>query len=169
MSPRIAARLVRASGAALLAGVLIASPAMAAGPKITVTRLDDPSFDRDESAAVSTRCGFPVTADVSGRWMERVFPSGGRLVSLNTYVTKATYTATRTGTVVRLRDISTERTFVRDGARYKAVTGRSVVLYGRIGRIVVALADNRVTVSRGRNVGTFYSGVCAKLRAAGAR
>ena len=93
----------------------------------------------------------------------------GTLAGKRGLVSRARRTATRTGTVVRLRDVSTERTFVRDGARYKAVTGRSVVLYGRIGRIVVALADNRVTVSRGRNVGTFYSGVCAKLRAAGAR
>jgi hypothetical protein len=162
----LAALRTAASMAILLAALAtaLAGPALAAGPTREVQDLDDPQWDIDESAWASGLCGFAVDAHVAGQWTFVVYPEGSRrMLEIDHFVTRVTYTNLETGTAVKLRDIGPDRVSIRDGVVRIAVTGRAVTSQGNIGQIVFDLATGDVVFQAGREPGLYYDTLCERL------
>jgi len=150
---------------AMLAATIGAAPAaLAAGPQRIVVDLDDPALDAEESAAYTEACGFEVAADNAGHIIMLVFPeSRKRMLEINVYGIRATYTNVETGASIRLRDDGPDRIYVKDGSLFVGVTGRSTTGTGVVGLTVIDLTTFEVVKQAGNDVGLFQDQLCDAL------
>lgn len=151
--------------APIVAALIWPAAVLGAAPPREVLDLNDPALDAEETAYVSSLCGFPITAEVSGRISFTTLADGSRpgTFALDVYGIRVTYVNPETGAVLRLRDIGPDRFYVQDGAAYVAVTGRSETGTGVVGVVKIDLATNEVVHEAGKNVGFIYDRLCTAL------
>jgi hypothetical protein len=125
--------------------------------------VDLSDLDADESAWATDWCGFPVVADVEGHWMFLTFPDGRRMLQINSYHTRATYTNPANGLAARLRDVGPDRIYEQDGRLYVAVTGRSLTGLGTIGMVIIDVESGKVVREAGQAPGNFNDTFCSLI------
>ena len=145
-----------------LAG-LLATPALAGKPSREVISLDDPLAEAFWSAALSAACDAPIVADFEGTVTSHVFIDRNDEVKreIHKFWIRDTFTNTETGESVVLKDVGPDIVFFgNDGARYVAITGRSLTGSGVIGRTLINLDTGEVVRESGRVVGSISDQVC---------
>ena len=164
MGLSLAMRAGRAFIGAILLGSLATSGAFAAGPTRVVEDLNDPVFDYYWSQDITKKCGFPVDVDIAGHISYLFFAGNGTqsVQELDLYALRWVFTNPATGTTIHTGDVGVDRTYVRGGSLYIAITGVSG--YPAIGLVVIDLETGDVVLQAGK-VNEIHHTICADLAA----
>lgn len=157
---RLVSRAIPSLALAALAAALLAPQATATAPTRSTTTGSGPNAA--ESSRASAICGFAVSASLEVRTTTLRFSASGsnRVKELYSYRWQGTYT--RAGQTVRLTQAGTVRIYLKDGKRYYAVAGRSIVPDENIGLVVYDLGTGATVAMHGREA-TFRELVCTQL------
>lgn len=128
--------------------------------------LDDPAFEAEQAAFLSSACGVPLFVDLDG-FILIIQPSPNprarrQLIEINVFHIEQTVSNAE-GETVRLLDVGPDLYYLEDGVLHVAITGRSLTGSGVIGRVVINIETGEVVFQAGREVGDYVKGICETL------